>query len=172
MSPDMIEEQARVVGVAEGSAWVETRRRSACGSCSVAGGCGTSALDKLLGDRPHRFRVDDHLGVRTGEQVVVGIDQAALTRASLLAYLLPVLTLILAALAAEAAGMGDGLGAVAGILGLAFGLWLSGRLSTDPGRRERWRPVLLRRAPAAVIVQGLNPPKVTTPPRPMDPNTR
>jgi sigma-E factor negative regulatory protein RseC len=147
----MIEEQARVVAVADGSAWVEVRRRSACGSCSAAGGCGTGALAGLLGERAQRLQVRDDLGLRVGEQVVIGIPDAALTRASLAAYLLPLLALIAAALLAEAAGAGEGTTALAGLLGLGAGLWLAGRLTGGPLGRERYRPRLLRRAATPLL---------------------
>lgn len=147
----MIEESAQVVEAGTGYAWVETRRRSACGSCSAGGACGTLVIAKLIGNRSHRFRVRDDLGALPGEQVVIGIPDSTLTRASLTAYLLPLLALMGTALVAQALGAGEGLTALAGLLGL--GMALAGRSSIRG--RERYRPLLLRRTPDRRYLVGM-----------------
>ncbi len=139
----MIEKSARVVETGAGYALVETRRGTACSSCSVGGACGTSVIAKLFGNRSHRFRVRDELGALPGEQVVIGIPDAILTRASLTAYLQPLLALMGTALLAKVLGAGEGLTALAGLLGLGLGLVMAGRSSARG--RERYRPLVLRR---------------------------
>jgi sigma-E factor negative regulatory protein RseC len=154
-SPAMIEQDARVVAVADGLAWVETRRASACGTCSASGGCGTSVGAKLLGEGPNRFAVIDPIGVAAGDPVVIGIGESALTRAALLAYLLPLAVLMGAAFLAEKAGGGDGLTALCGLAGLAVGVWGTGWLVRRKDAQMRYRPVLLRRrAPFRIPVAG------------------
>jgi sigma-E factor negative regulatory protein RseC len=148
----MIEEGARVVSVAPGLAWVETSRRSACGSCHSSEGCGTSAVSKLFPARTNRLQVADAIGVEIGDQVVIGIAEDALTRASLLAYLLPLVTLILAAGGAELAGAGEGAGVLLGILGLFIGIWIAGRSSGGAPGPEGYWPLLLRRADASACI--------------------
>jgi sigma-E factor negative regulatory protein RseC len=143
--PAMIEQEGRVVAVADGLAWVDTRRASACGTCSVSGGCGTSVVAKLLGEGANRLAVTDHIGVAVGDLVVIGIGESALTRAALLAYLLPLAVLMGAAFLAERAGAGDGLNALSGLLGLSLGLWGTGYLARRSDAQARYRPVLLRR---------------------------
>jgi sigma-E factor negative regulatory protein RseC len=144
-SPDLIEQDARVVAVGDGLAWVETRLASACGSCTVSGGCGTSVVAKLFGEKPRRFAVTDPVGVAVGDPVVIGIADSALARAALLAYLLPLAGLILAAFLAQKVGTGEGLTALSGLVGLAFGLWGTGLLARRKEAQARYRPVLLRR---------------------------
>jgi sigma-E factor negative regulatory protein RseC len=148
----MIEEGARVVSVAPGLAWVETSRRSACGSCHSSEGCGISAVSKLFPARTNRLQVADAIGVSVGDLVVIGIAEDALTRASLLAYLLPLATLILGAGGAELAGAGEGAGALLGILGLFLGIWIAGRSSGGAPGTGGYRPLLLRRADAPAVV--------------------
>lgn len=143
---DVIKEYARVVAVEPGFAWVEIRRRNACTSCSVSSGCGTSAISKLFGARLNRLRVLDGIGVEVDDQVVIGIAEGVLTRASLLAYLLPLFLLMLAAYGARTVGAGEGISALAGILGLCLGFWTTGRLTGGTAGREGYRPVLLRRS--------------------------
>jgi sigma-E factor negative regulatory protein RseC len=137
----MIEEDARVLAVEPGFAWVEASRRSACGACGASAGCGTATVARLFGERANRIRVSDALGVAVGDRVRIGIDGGTLSRASLLAYLLPLAALALFAAAASAANAGDALSAMIAASGLGSGLWLAGRLAG----RDRYAPVLLRR---------------------------
>ncbi|WP_296805282.1 SoxR reducing system RseC family protein [Thiocapsa sp.] len=147
----MIETPAKVVDVKPGVAWVETVRQSACGSCGSAGSCGTSVVAKLFGAPRSRLRIDDAQGLRVGEQVVIGIPDGTLVRASFVAYLIPLVFLIAAAALATRLGAGEGSVALIGIGGLAIGLWLSGRLTGGPSARERYRPILVRRGTSADV---------------------
>ena len=158
----VIEQDARVVSVEIGFAWVETARRSSCSGCSGSSGCGTSVVAELLGERASRLKVSDGIGVEVGDRVVIGIADAAFTRASLLAYLLPLLMLMLAALAAQTLGVEDESVALIGILGLVLGLAVAGHLTGGASARERYRPALLRRLPPQGIrVLSANPAQLT-----------
>jgi sigma-E factor negative regulatory protein RseC len=146
----MIEEQGRVIDVHDGYVWVETQRRSSCDKCSANTGCGTSVLSKVLGQRRTRVRALDSLGTKTGDEVVIGIEDAALLRSSLAAYLVPLLGLLLGALCggtlAARLGISDEAGSIlCALAGLAAGIvWLSyyaRRTSHD----RRYQPVVLRR---------------------------
>jgi sigma-E factor negative regulatory protein RseC len=142
----MIEEQARVLAVGNGLALVETSSRSACGSCSSSSGCGTSRVAELFGERANRLQVSDAIGLAVGDRVVIGIADGTLIRASLLAYLWPLVALALAAYIAQSTGASEGFSALVGILGLCVGLWITGRVTGGEAGRSRYRPVLLRRA--------------------------
>ena len=150
----MIEQEARVVAIEEGVAWVEATRGSAC---SVSSGRGTSALAKLFESRVNQLRVADPIGVRLGDRVVIGIADSSLTRASLLAYLLPLMLLMGSTLLAGSVGVGEGGSALAGILGLLVGLWLAERITDGARGRERYQPVLLHKAFGNGIAMQLNP---------------
>ena len=52
-APTLVEERARVVALGPGLAWVETERRSACGSCPSSIGCATPVLGRLAGSGTH-----------------------------------------------------------------------------------------------------------------------
>jgi sigma-E factor negative regulatory protein RseC len=145
----MIEQEAAVVAVADGAALVDVPRRSSCSSCGHGNACGTATIAKLFGNgNSARLRIIDHLGLSAGERVIIGIRSPLIVRASLAAYLLPLLALLAAAGAAEAAGLSDITGAVSGLGGLLIGLWIAGLISGGSGARARFRPVLLRRARA------------------------
>jgi sigma-E factor negative regulatory protein RseC len=156
----MIEQEASVVAVADGAALIEVPRQSGCSSCGHGASCGTATVARLFGNgNATRLRVVDHLGLAAGERVVIGIRNRMLVRASLAAYLLPLLALVAGAGGAEAAGLGDVAGAATGLGGLLAGLWLAGLITGGSGARARFRPVLLRRATstATVTVEPLHP---------------
>ncbi len=97
----MIEETALVLEVRSQQALLQTQRKSACQSCSVKSGCGTSVLAKVVGRRSTQLIVDNTLGVRVGEQVVIAVDEGALVQGSLLVYLMPLIFMMSAGLLAE-----------------------------------------------------------------------
>ncbi|HFC53476.1 MAG TPA: Fis family transcriptional regulator [Gammaproteobacteria bacterium] len=151
----MIEERAIVERTGEGVAWVRTGRKSACSGCSLNKGCGVSVLERMLGERSTTLRVVDPVSVRRGDEVVIGIDEQALVRGSLAVYIVPLVAMILSAVAGStllAPGLGlpaEGSSIVAGLLGLAGGLlWLS-RFSRRIGRDARYRPIILRKVQQA-----------------------
>lgn len=152
----MIEERAVVLSVSAGTARVQAIRRGACGSCSARGACGTSLLDRFLGRRPLELELEDTIGLLSGDEVVIGIPEEALLMSAFLAYIVPLLGMIGAALIAArlaealAPGAVEGWSLMAALLGLAASLvWVRAR-SARLGADERWRAKLLgRRAGAA-----------------------
>lgn len=163
----MIEEQATVVAREGDYVWLEAQRASVCGACSVSKGCGTSALASLFGRRAARTRALDPLGVKVGEQVVIGLQEGALVQGSVAVYLVPLLAMLGFALLGEAlagqwhAGSGEGLSAVFGIFGLFVGgVWLRG-FTRRIARDRRYQPVVLRRAPRAATVLNYAPTRVS-----------
>ncbi len=146
----MIEENGTVVATEGREAWVETSRRSSCGSCS-AKGCGTGALSQVLGRRSQRLRVENPINAATGERVVLGIDESAVIRGSLAVYLVPLLALMAGGLfgemmAAQLAMSAEGMSIVCSAVALGVALiWLrhfNRRVASD----SRFSAVILRRA--------------------------
>lgn len=91
----MIEEQALVVKIEGEYVWLETQRQSSCGHCSVKDGCGTQVLGKFLGNKMTAIRCLNTLNLKVGEKVLIGIEESALVKGSLLLYLVPILSMIL-----------------------------------------------------------------------------
>ena len=154
----MIEESVTVLAVEEaGRAWVEAERRSACDSCSLKSGCGTGVLSRLMRGRRSRVQVIDDIGVRPGEQVVVGIPEGTMVRGSLAMYAVPLLALIAGALLGDAlaTGASDLAEILGGLAGMALGIsWLkrySERMSRDPDAQPR---ILRRKATVIQPVDG------------------
>lgn len=145
----MIEESGRVIRVEDDHAWVETQRKSVCGSCSASKGCGTSVLGKVLGQRRSYVRVLNPVGAKLGDEVVVGLGERAFVTGSLAVYAIPLLTLLVGAIVGEWLGVandwGDLAAVIGGLSGLAAGfgwLWLFAR---RVGADTRYQPVILRR---------------------------
>ncbi|MCW8934584.1 MAG: SoxR reducing system RseC family protein [Gammaproteobacteria bacterium] len=97
----MIEETALVIEIDGHSVLLETQRKSACQTCSVKSGCGTSSLAKVVGKRSSRFTVEKTLDVKVGDSVIIAVDENALVQGSLLIYLLPLIFMLVTGLLAE-----------------------------------------------------------------------
>lgn len=141
----MIEESGTVVALDGHAVWVQTIRQSTCGSCSARKGCGQGALARMTDGRANQVRVRNTCGASVGDQVVLGIEESQLLRASLLVYALPLLALLVGALLGGGFWPGQDLAAiVGGGIGLAAGfLWLKA-VSGAGEQADRLRPVLLR----------------------------
>lgn len=157
----MLEEQGRVVVVEEGFAWVETQRKSACGSCSVNKGCGTGVISKVVGQRTTRVRAINEINAKMGDEIVIGLNDEALVRGSLAVYAAPLLAMLLMALLGDLVGRelqlnsSEGLTVIFGLVGLGLGfLWVrnfSRRIADD----VRYQPVILRRCQSSVVHETL-----------------
>lgn len=156
----MIEETAHVVEAEGDYAWVETERRSSCGSCS-AKGCGTGALSKILGRRSQRLKVLNPIDAKPGDTVVLGIHEQALLKGSLAVYIVPLLAMLGGALLGEGlapqwGGDPESMSLLFGLFGLAAGFfWLrlyNRRLSRD----ERFMAVILRNVPSPAGVHTIS----------------
>ena len=118
----MIEEQGRVVAVEEGTVWVETERKSTCSSCSAKNGCGQHLVDKYRTKKTHSYiRASSNLDLNEGSTVIVGIPEASLMKASVLAYLLPLVFMMAAIWGVNLAGMHELVALPAALAGLVLG---------------------------------------------------
>jgi sigma-E factor negative regulatory protein RseC len=146
----MIEESAIVVQVSDDYAIVETEQRAACGSCKSAGSCSTSLLSGLFKRRHNQLRVLNPIHARPGERVVIGVHENALLKVSFSAYLLPLLCMLLMAIAVEQLTdrflyrLGELPIIGGGLLGLVIGLLLFRRLSARRLLDPDYQAVILR----------------------------
>lgn len=156
----MIEETARVVAVEGEEAWVETERRSSCGSCS-AKGCGTGALSKVLGAKAQRMKVRNPAGAEVGDAVVLGIEEATLLKGSLMVYILPLLLMLAGGMFGELMApqwgvQSETMSLLFGAVGLVSGfVWLRvyhRRCANDP----RFSAVILRKVASAGVVKPVS----------------
>jgi sigma-E factor negative regulatory protein RseC len=151
-SNGMIEEVAEVITIEPGYARIRAMPSGGCGSCSSKKTCTTSLLFKASGKKDNTIRVLNPVYAKPGERVVVGIHPGALLKGSFLAYILPLLTLILFAVAGSQLfpllGLNAEVGSILmGLSGLFFGLYAS-RLLSQNNRvcGTDMEPVILRHA--------------------------
>lgn len=80
---------------------VETQIKSTCGSCEAQSNCGTGAIAKVFATKREtlRFRLNEI--VEVGQKVSLGIPEENLLKASVMVYCLPLLSLVLSALAGQ-----------------------------------------------------------------------
>jgi sigma-E factor negative regulatory protein RseC len=144
----VIEESGRVVATDGDKAWVETSRRSNCGSCE-AKGCGTGALSQVLGRKTQQLKVINTIGAQPGDRVILGISESALIKGSLAVYLVPLLALLAGGMFGELMaaqlllpGEGPVILSALSALGLSL-LWLR-RFNRRVANDEQFNAVILR----------------------------
>ncbi|AWF82118.1 positive regulator for alginate biosynthesis MucC [Microbulbifer sp. A4B17] len=146
----MLQERGRVVAIESDAIWVETTQSSACNGCSTKSSCGTGLLGDLFSSSTrikvalNGFPSDK---IHLDDIAVIGITENALTSSALLVYLVPLVSLVLAALIGDSlfAELGAVIGALIGLVVGALGVrWYSRYQSGNP----TYTPVLLQIEPS------------------------
>jgi len=148
----MIEETAFITSCDGAFAQVETQRTTSCGQCQANSTCGTSLLNRFFGYRKVSVKALNPIDAEPGDEVVVGLEESALTQASVMFYLVPILLLI------GGAGCGQWLAewfnfsstepvsVVGGLLGLLIGLYWARYSANKINLNNRHQAVILRAA--------------------------
>lgn len=156
MNPGMMTERARVVAVDEQGVWLETIQRSACNACSAQKGCGQSVLGKFFDGKRHHFQValqqcnpELHGKLQIDDSVEIGFADQAVLKGSLMLYLLPMLSMLLAGIGLSESLKGvfnsDLLAIVGAAAGLVLGLAVVRWHNRYAGSAEQYQPQILRR---------------------------
>jgi sigma-E factor negative regulatory protein RseC len=133
----MVETPARVVRLQGDIAWVRVESPESCGACGGKG-CGSTLYARMLHPREPEYAVGNPIAAQPGERVVIGIEDGAVLRAVVSAYLLPLALLTLGAIIGSSFGEGAAIGGA--LLGLILGLM---RMRRQPATGS---PVILRRS--------------------------
>lgn len=96
----------------DGRAWLEFGDPGACTRCSHGTGCGAALFSRLFARPDIRIPLTDDVDRRSGQLVRAGLDPRWLVLAAAAAYLVPVLTFVLGAVAADVAWPGNDLAAL------------------------------------------------------------
>jgi len=138
----LIEEQGQVVEVHSGRALVQTVRSGACEQCGARHACGCTG-----GGREARVWADDAVGVQPGDRVVIAVPEGTVLRASVLVYLIPVLALVLGAIAGNALAPTLGWSADLGAAGVGISCMILAFLASRYlGGTSAVGPTIVRRA--------------------------
>lgn len=124
----MLESEAIVVSVVNGTTFVEPQTSSGCGGKNCATqGCSTAVLTQLFSQSPKSLEVQNPISARVGERVVVGLQEGAFLKSAIAVYLLPLMALLIgAALGIYWAGYNEksdlyaGFGALVGLISSVF----------------------------------------------------
>jgi sigma-E factor negative regulatory protein RseC len=108
----MIEQQGRIVAVADGRARVRLGGMSGCPSCDEGKGCGAGIFGRMLRRNPVELELENGIGASDGQGVMVGISERVYLKLIARLYLLPLLV---------------------GITGAAVAMYLSGFLAISGG---------------------------------------
>ena len=126
----MVEGRARVVKVLDSIAWLEPEQTASCGGCAASSTCGAKGMGTLASRIEARaFTLPNAMGLVVGDQVVIGIREGSLVKGALIAYALPVVTLLFAGAVAQSSFHSDGVTMLAMFIGLTVGLDLARRLA-------------------------------------------
>ena len=144
----MIEELALVVKIENHQVWVEGGQNSACGGCRQKASCTANALGGIL--KKKSVPVDSGIQLKTGDEVIVAIDESLLLRASLLLYLLPLIALFTGAgiadwLLVDSTRYADLSIAGSALMGFALSLWLINKTQSLLILNYYARPVVVRK---------------------------
>ena len=90
----MIEAIATVVAIKSGIARVQYSRATACGHCQHQSSCGISSDTDDKNQQDHTIDIECPFSVEVGQQVRIGIPERGLLKTAMLAYLLPLFSLI------------------------------------------------------------------------------
>jgi len=158
----MIEEFAVVTKRFDDHVMLEIERRTACGLCGQKRGCGNATWGKLLGHDSHEFAADNAINANVGDSVVVGIDESVVLSSAFYLYVVPLFTMLVAAVLADTLLDNEFYVMLAAALGLLLGFaWVKGHL-VGFGRvkkpyGKKFRAAVLRHADDAVSCKNSDP---------------
>jgi sigma-E factor negative regulatory protein RseC len=120
-----------VVSVSGEMAYVSTERQTGCSGCASQEGCGTASLAKLFAPRNRSpIAVFNALGAKSGDEVLLSMEESHLIKHSFMAYGVPLFGLFIGAgllqFITQALAMteaSESLTMVGGVLGVVIGWW-------------------------------------------------
>ena len=124
-----MKESAVVVSVYENKALLKATKQTSCSGCKSEQSCSTGLVANALTSDCVQFEVENTLNVKVGDQVVVSVPEQAVNKAALVTYLIPLLFMILAAIASDLGNVSDSLVAIFSFCGLGLGVLLAKFLS-------------------------------------------
>ena len=129
----MIEQQGQVTAVSGDVASVRLGGSAGCSACDAGRGCGAGIFGRLLRRKPAVLELDNPIGARVGQAVVVGVPESTFLQLVFRVYLLPL---------------------IAGLAGAVLGHYLSVLNQAGPGLTDG--STLLAGLTAAAIAMTWN----------------
>lgn len=146
-TPVMVEGMAWVVAVEGSTVWLEPEQTTSCGSCSASNACGAKGIGTVASRlQARRFPLANPAQLAVGERVVIGVKETALVKASMTAYGIPLIFMLVAGALAQWLDGRDGATLLGMLGGLAVGVLLSRWQARHLSARGELAPQFLRRA--------------------------
>lgn len=145
----MIVESGRVLEVEGDYVWVATIQTSTCNNCRAQAGCGQGLLAKLGGNETLlKVALKGFPGemISLNDRVTLGISENAVVKASLLAYILPLVLMLGMVVLADhflATQFGEMVVIAAAVAGLGLGALCIRAFGRRQRYQEEYEPVLL-----------------------------
>jgi sigma-E factor negative regulatory protein RseC len=117
----MLHETGLVADLIGDLAIVQTQNQLACSSCKVVDTCGNGIVEKYLSGKIFSSEVYNRLNAKVGDKVVLEIPKASVTKASVIVYLIPLLSFILFASVASLFSYSENIIILISLFGLALG---------------------------------------------------
>lgn len=120
----MIIESGRIVSIESEGVWVETIRKTTCGSCKAEKGCGQKLLNQWDGHTSYIWVLldgRDSKFYQLGDEIQIGIPEEVIAKGSLLVYVVPVLLLVIATTIAHSLLANELITTLGGLTGLLVG---------------------------------------------------
>lgn len=145
----MIVERGRVLARKGDRAWVQCAARLDCQQCAEGKGCGAGLWSGLSAVDSHRLpatvRIPD---IRPGDEVVLGLEEAALIQAAVYVYGVPLALMFASACTVHLLAAGELWTTLSALGGLAAGFIVSRRLTSRAEFESRYHPTIVGRAVA------------------------
>ncbi len=143
----MIEQTVKIVAIEGDQAWIESLSLHGCARCEAGEGCGGGIFAKLFSNKQFRMKIDNTLSLQQGDKVVIGIQDSAVTNASFISYILPLLGLIVGALLGS---LFDPIGSeswtlVGAVLGISISFLMSKLSLNSDSFKARYTPTMIRK---------------------------
>jgi sigma-E factor negative regulatory protein RseC len=141
----------RISALCGTSATVVVSSPLACRRCAAGKGCGAGIFQDAAQSRQICVEIPPDMVVQVGDNIEIAIASRHLLRAAMLAYALPLMTMLisLGALWALSDTPGDGQGIVIAVSGLAAGFAVSRWLLKQESVCEQFVPVIREEADVA-----------------------
>lgn len=157
----MIEQNAVITRRVDDHVMLEIERRTACGLCGQKRGCGNATWGRLLGHDSHEFPAENAINANVGDSVIVGIDENVVLSSAFYLYVVPLITMLVGAVLADALLDNEFYVILSAALGLLLGFaWVKGHLvGYGPVKKpyaSKYRAVILRHADDTRVCQNVN----------------
>ncbi|WP_443091019.1 SoxR reducing system RseC family protein [Basfia succiniciproducens] len=141
----MLTESAVVIDYRDGIAKVKCQSKTACGSCAAKNACGSAALSELTGEPgEHILIISTITPLKIGQQVEIGLQEQSLLFSAFLAYVIPLMTLLIGTFVAAAIFSNELISAAFIFISTALSFLAVRFYAKKLNKKSAFEPILLR----------------------------